>query len=75
MYQAARELAAQYAAGPSIAIAATKQAIDLGLDTDLTSGLEYERASFAGMFATEDARAGMRSFLENGPGKAIFSGR
>jgi enoyl-CoA hydratase/carnithine racemase len=75
VYQAARELAAQYAAGPSIAIAAAKRAIDLGLDTDLTSGLEYERASFAGMFATEDARAGMRSFLENGPGKAIFSGR
>jgi enoyl-CoA hydratase len=27
------------------------------------------------LFATEDARTGMRSFLENGPGKAAFSGR
>ena len=30
--------------------------------------------SFAGLFATEDQRTGMRSFLENGPGKATFSG-
>lgn len=75
VYEAARELAARFAAGPAIALAAAKQAIDLGLDTDLASGLEFERVSFAGLFATEDARTGMRSFLENGPGKAAFSGR
>jgi hypothetical protein len=27
------------------------------------------------LFSTEDQRAGMRSFLENGPGKATFTGR
>jgi hypothetical protein len=27
------------------------------------------------LFATEDAQAGMRSFVENGPGKARFVGR
>jgi enoyl-CoA hydratase/carnithine racemase len=75
VHQAARELAARFAAGPALAIAAAKQAIDVGLDTDLATGLEYERVSFAGLFATEDARTGMRSFLENGPGKATFSGR
>lgn len=75
VYQAACELAARFAAGPALALAAAKQAIDVGLDTDLATGLEYERVSFAGMFATEDARTGMRSFLENGPGKATFSGR
>jgi enoyl-CoA hydratase/carnithine racemase len=74
VYQAACELAARYAAGPALAIAAAKQAIDAGLDTDLDTGLEFERVSFAGLFATEDASAGMRSFLENGPGKAVFSG-
>ena len=68
-------MAAAYAAGPAIALAAAKQAIDLGLETDLATGLEYERLGFAGLFATEDARTGMRSFLENGPGKASFSGR
>lgn len=75
VYQAACELAARFAAGPALALAAAKQAIDVGLETDLATGLEYERVSFAGLFATEDARTGMRSFLENGPGKATFSGR
>jgi enoyl-CoA hydratase/carnithine racemase len=75
VYAAALELAARYAAGPPIAIAAAKHAIDAGLGTDLRTGLEIERLGFAGLFATEDARAGMRSFLENGPGKATFSGR
>jgi enoyl-CoA hydratase len=28
-----------------------------------------------GLSATEDRRAGMRSFIENGPGKATFTGR
>lgn len=75
VYQAACDMAARYASGPAVAIAAAKQAIEAGLDTDLATGLEFERVSFAGMFATEDARAGMRSFLENGPGKAVFSGK
>lgn len=75
VYSAAAGLAARYAGGPAIALAAAKRAIDRGLETDLTTGLEIERASFAGLFATQDARAGMRSFLDNGPGKAVFSGQ
>jgi enoyl-CoA hydratase/carnithine racemase len=75
VYEAASELAARFATGPALALAAAKQSIEIALDTDLASGLEYERVSFAGMFATEDARNGMRSFLENGPGKATFNGR
>jgi len=75
VHSAAREMAAVYAAGPAIALAAAKNAIDVGLETDLATGLAVERASFAGLFATEDARTGMRSFLENGAGKAAFSGR
>ncbi len=74
VYQAALDQAARYTGGPALAIAAAKQAIDLGLDTDLASGLEYERLAFAGLFATNDARTGMTSFLENGPGKATFAG-
>ena len=74
VYQAARARAARYAAGPPIALAAAKHAIDAGLGTDLQTGLEIERLGFAGLFATEDASGGMRSFVENGPGKASFSG-
>lgn len=75
VYAVAGETAAAYATGPAIALAAAKHAIDVGLETDLATGLDVERANFAGLFATEDARTGMRSFMENGPGKAVFSGR
>jgi enoyl-CoA hydratase/carnithine racemase len=75
VYAAARELVRRYASGPALALRAAKQAIDHGLDVDLATGLEIERLQFAALFATEDQRAGMRSFLENGPGKATFTGR
>jgi enoyl-CoA hydratase/carnithine racemase len=75
VYQAARDLVARYAAGPAVALRAAKQAIDEGLDADLDTGLEIERLHFAGLFATEDAATGMRSFVDNGPGKAAFAGR
>jgi len=75
VYQAARELVARYAAGPALALRAAKQSVDKGLEVDLDTGLEVERLNFAALFATEDQKAGMRSFLENGPGKAVFEGR
>jgi enoyl-CoA hydratase/carnithine racemase len=75
VHQAAAELVARYATGPAVALRAAKQAIDEGLDADLDTGLEIERLHFAGLFATEDQRTGMRSFVENGPGKATFAGR
>jgi enoyl-CoA hydratase/carnithine racemase len=72
---AARALAARYADGPAVALSAAKQVIDAGLDTDLATGLQLELLSFAGLFSTEDRQTGMRSFMENGPGKAKFAGR
>jgi enoyl-CoA hydratase/carnithine racemase len=75
VYQAALDMVKRYAAGPALALRAAKQAIDHGLDVDLATGLEIERELFAALFATEDQRAGMRSFLEKGPGKATFTGR
>ena len=75
VYQAAWDLAAQYAAGPALALRAAKQAVNSGLEVDLATGLEIERLHFSALFATEDQKAGMRSFMENGPGKAVFQGR
>jgi enoyl-CoA hydratase len=75
VYAAARELVARYANGPAVALRAAKQAVDEGLGVDLSSGLEIERLHFASLFATEDQRTGMHSFIEKGPGKAAFSGR
>ena len=75
VYDAARELAASFATGPAVALSAAKQAIDDGLELDLDAGLRLESALFAGLFGTDDQRGGMGSFLENGPGKASFTGR
>ncbi|BBB00286.1 putative enoyl-CoA hydratase [Actinacidiphila reveromycinica] len=69
----ALQWARRLARGPAYALRAAKEAVDGGLDTDLTSGLTLERNLFAGLFATEDREIGMRSFIENGPGKAEFS--
>ncbi len=75
VHEAARALAAQFAEGPAVALRAAKQAIDDGLGLDLDAGLRLETSLFAGLFGTDDQRAGMASFLADGPGKAVFSGR
>jgi enoyl-CoA hydratase/carnithine racemase len=75
VYATAVDLVRQYASGASLAIRAAKQAIDAGLEVDLATGLEIERLQFSALFATEDQKSGMRDFIENGPGKATFSGR
>jgi enoyl-CoA hydratase/carnithine racemase len=75
VYTAARSWAEQFADGPAVALAAAKKAIDGGLDVDLRTGLDLEAELFAALFATEDRQAGMTSFVENGPGKAQFTGR
>ncbi|GAA4088753.1 enoyl-CoA hydratase/isomerase family protein [Actinomadura miaoliensis] len=75
VYTAAREWAATFVGGPALALRAAKQVIDAGLEVDLETGLEMERTQFAALFATEDQATGMRSFMEQGPGKATFTGR
>ena len=44
-------------------------------DSTSTPGWRSSGSSFAALFATEDRTTGMRSFVENGPGKATFEGR
>ena len=75
VYTEARTMAARFVGGPAYALRAAKEAIDRGLDSDLDTGLELERLQFTGLFATEDRRTGMTSFVEQGPGKASFEGR
>src|SRR5271166_1397939 len=72
VYAAARLLAERYTGAAPLALRAAKQAIDEGLERDLDAGVELERLHFTGLFGTEDQETGMRSFLENGPGKATF---
>ncbi|MEP6665120.1 MAG: enoyl-CoA hydratase-related protein [Nocardioidaceae bacterium] len=75
VYDAAVAWAAALASGPAYALRAAKEAIDRGLEVDLETGMQIERQHFAALFATEDRGIGMRSFIENGPGKAVFEGR
>jgi enoyl-CoA hydratase/carnithine racemase len=75
VYSTAVAMARKFAAGPPQALAAAKQAIDEGLELPIEEGLALESRLFAELFDTEDQKTGMRSFLENGPGKAQFTGR
>jgi enoyl-CoA hydratase/carnithine racemase len=67
--------AAELAAGPAVAQAAAKRAIDEGLQGPLSAGIQLEQELFVEVFASEDARTGVASFLEHGAGKARFAGR
>jgi enoyl-CoA hydratase/carnithine racemase len=75
VYPTAVAMARKFAAGPPLALAAAKRAIDEGLGGDLDAGLALEGELFAGLFGTEDQRTGMASFLAEGPGRATFTGR
>lgn len=56
----ARKIASR---GP-VAVALAKRAVHAGADADLRVGNEIERQAFSASFATEDAREGMKAFLE-----------
>jgi enoyl-CoA hydratase len=70
--EAALSRAVRFARGPREATALAKQAIDGGLDGSLADGLRLEQRLFVDSFGTADARVGVESFLEHGPGKARF---
>ena len=65
-----------YAAPISCATAATaRPAAGRFLQRTLHDGLLLEQDAFVSVFATEDSQVGVKSFLEHGPGKAVFIGR
>jgi enoyl-CoA hydratase len=59
-----RAVADAIAARAPLAVAAAKRAAREGIELPLAAGLEVERKLFSGLFATEDQREGMRSFIE-----------
>ncbi len=71
----ALEWATELASGAVVAMGLAKRAVDAGLDGPLAAGLDLEAGLFVESFRTEDAAAGVASFLEHGPGQARFSGR
>ncbi|MBV8160545.1 MAG: enoyl-CoA hydratase/isomerase family protein [Acidimicrobiia bacterium] len=70
----ARAMALSFATGALAAQALAKRAIDAAFDAPLAEGITTEQELFVRVFETEDAKIGVRSFLEHGPGKARFTG-
>jgi enoyl-CoA hydratase/carnithine racemase len=75
LHSAADEFARRLAAGPSRAFAVVKE-LARGYTAGGIAGADALLIDAAvGLFDTEDARGGIRSFLTSGPGHATFAGR
>lgn len=70
----AHELAESIAVGATRASAIIKRVVDDGMSMTLEEGLRAELNGFVEVFGTNDSQIGVKSFLENGPGKATFRG-
>jgi enoyl-CoA hydratase len=73
LLDAARQLAATFAAQAPLALAAIIEAVDVGAEHGLVAGLAVEAQQFGVLTASEDMREGTTAFLEKRP--AIFRGR
>jgi len=73
LMQQAMALASQIAEMPPLAVRFAKRAVNRGMQTDLDSGLEYERYAAAMLVDSEDRKEGMRAFVEKR--KPVFRGR
>ena len=60
----AMKLANEIAAQAPIAVALVKEAVNVGMQTDLNSALKFEGNCFGQCFATEDQKYGMAWFLD-----------
>ena len=67
--------AARLAAGPTVAHAATKRIVRAYCEGGVGEADRITPEQFADLFASEDLKGAVKSFLQNGPGKATFEGR
>lgn len=74
VYQTAVDAALTFARGP-LALQLAKRAIDVGAALPIEEGLALEADLITQCFDSIDGRIGLRSFVENGPRKAAFTGR
>jgi enoyl-CoA hydratase/carnithine racemase len=72
---AVRGLAEDLAAGPTLAHAATKRVLQDYVEGGVEQANDRVGRLAGELFATEDLKAAVRTFLEQGPGKATFTGR
>jgi len=73
--QRATELASRLAHGPTLAHAMTKRILRAYVEGGVPAADRVTRRDAAGLFASEDLKGAVRTFLEKGPGHARFEGR
>ena len=71
----ARAFAAALAAGPTLAHAATKAIVRAQADHGTRGADERTAALTSHLFESHDSRAAVQTFLQEGPGKATFTGK
>ncbi len=74
VFAEALAMVAPYARGAA-ALRNAKKAIMDGMHLPVQEAVQVERREFVDCFTTDDQVIGVQSFLENGPGKAEFTGR
>jgi enoyl-CoA hydratase/carnithine racemase len=72
---AARAFAQGLAEGPTRAHAATKRIVRAALDGGVEAADAITAENAGGLFATDDLKNAVASFLTDGPGKATYTGR
>jgi enoyl-CoA hydratase/carnithine racemase len=73
--EAARAYAHQVAAGPTVAHAATKRLVGTAVREGARASDALVPTVSGALFATDDLRGAIASFLADGPGKATYTGR
>lgn len=73
--QAARAFATRLAAGPTAAHAATKRLVTTAVRDGVLAADALTPPVASALFATDDVRGAVASFLTEGPGRATYTGR
>lgn len=69
----AKKLGLEIAAKAPVAVRLAKEAVNKAFESSLSDGLDYERKLFYFLFSTEDAREGLKAFVDKR--KAEWKGR
>jgi enoyl-CoA hydratase/carnithine racemase len=73
--KATMAIAEEFAQGPTLAHAATKELAYIAVNDGVAAADEAMARVQAPIWASEDLKAGLASFRKNGPGLAKFAGR
>ncbi len=75
VHEKGMRFAHRLATGPTKAHAATKRIVRAYCEGGVDRADEVTPEQFAELFATEDLKGAVKTFLEEGPGKATFKGK